>query len=315
MRCNQCGKEIQENSVFCPFCGVPQKVTADYDYIQSEIGANVDKIKNTGDTVEIPQSGKGNTNAVPSDNRRDDLMKTRNIYGKDTIYDDEPQRNSGRNQNRYDDRYDDYDDGYDDGYDDYDDYERRPAPRRRRREVDDDYFYNNFDDLDDYEKEGGGNKGIIITTIIIVIIRILGVAAIIHFGLKPQDNTETQEVTTEAAADAETTTADGNSDTTTAEETTTAAEAKITESQAKEAVLNYLVEDGIMSSDYSTSDGGFVDLTVATVTEIDGVTYYIIQADRYDDSNNLSLTAFYGVDSATGDLYKVEQDGSTYTIV
>ena len=46
MNCMQCGREIPDNSVFCPFCGVEQK--AGYDSIEGEIGANVDKIKKSG---------------------------------------------------------------------------------------------------------------------------------------------------------------------------------------------------------------------------------------------------------------------------
>lgn len=312
MRCNQCGKEIQDNSVFCPFCGVPQKVTADYDYIQSEIGANVDKIKSTGDTVEIKGHKNGDTANVPNaSKRKEELMKTRNVYGNDTIYSEDGEEYS----EDYDDEYEEYDDEYEDEYDDdyEDDYDRHYSPKKSKtRHVDDDYFYNSFDDLDDYEKESGGNKGIIITTVIIVIICILGIAGIIYFGLKPQDKTsqDNQTVTTQAADNSQTT-AESTDDTATAAETTTA----VSEAASKESVFNYLVENNVMSSDYKTSDGGFIDLTVSGTAKIDEGVYYIIQADYYDSSNNLKETTYYGVDTATGDLYKVERDGAEFKIV
>lgn len=315
MRCNQCGKEIQDNSVFCPFCGVPQKVTADYDYIQSEIGANVEKIKNTGDTVEIKGHRTGDTAEIPNAaKRKEELMKTRNIYGNDTIYDDE----NDDYPEDYDEEYeDDYEDGYEDEYDEEyeDDYDRRyPASRGRGRHVDDDYFYNSFDDLDDYEKERGGNKGIVITTVIIVIICLLGIAGIIYFGLKPQDknNADSQTVTTQAEQGGSETTDTAADSTDTAAETTTTA---VSETAAKEMVFNYLVENDMMSSDYTTSDGGFIDLTVSGSAKIDDAVYYIIQKDYYDSSNNLTETTYYGVDTATGDLYKVEKSGATFEIV
>lgn len=46
MRCRECGFEVEEDKAFCPVCGAPLKVTADYEYIQAEIANKVDKYFN-----------------------------------------------------------------------------------------------------------------------------------------------------------------------------------------------------------------------------------------------------------------------------
>ena len=37
MRCKECGIEVDNLEVFCPNCGAPLRMTADYDFIQAEI--------------------------------------------------------------------------------------------------------------------------------------------------------------------------------------------------------------------------------------------------------------------------------------
>ena len=119
-------------------------------------------------------------------------------------------------------------------------------------------------------------------------------------------------MTTQAEQGGSETTDTADDSTDTAAETTTTA---VSETAAKEMVFNYLVENDMMSSDYTTSDGGFIDLTVSGSAKIDDAVYYIIQKDYYDSNNNLTETTYYGVDTATGDLYKVEKSGATFEIV
>lgn len=46
MICKECGADVSSSEVFCPNCGAPLRVTADYDYIQAEIGVKVDQFLN-----------------------------------------------------------------------------------------------------------------------------------------------------------------------------------------------------------------------------------------------------------------------------
>ena len=46
MICKECGSDVSSSEVFCPNCGAPLRVTADYDYIQAEIGVKVDQFLN-----------------------------------------------------------------------------------------------------------------------------------------------------------------------------------------------------------------------------------------------------------------------------
>lgn len=46
MICKECGADVSSTEVFCPQCGAPLRVTADYDYIQAEIGGKVDQVLN-----------------------------------------------------------------------------------------------------------------------------------------------------------------------------------------------------------------------------------------------------------------------------
>ena len=46
MICKECGSDVSSSEVFCPKCGAPLRVTADYDYIQAEIGVKVDQVLN-----------------------------------------------------------------------------------------------------------------------------------------------------------------------------------------------------------------------------------------------------------------------------
>ena len=57
MICKECGADVSSNEVFCPNCGSPLRVTADYDYIQAEIGVKVDQfLKEEPDGTEGPSS-------------------------------------------------------------------------------------------------------------------------------------------------------------------------------------------------------------------------------------------------------------------
>ena len=49
MRCKECGIEVDNLEVFCPNCGAPLRMTADYDFIQAEIGGKVDQFLNDKD--------------------------------------------------------------------------------------------------------------------------------------------------------------------------------------------------------------------------------------------------------------------------
>lgn len=49
MKCKECGTEVIGSEVFCSQCGAPLRVTADYDYIQAEIGEKVDQLLSNGD--------------------------------------------------------------------------------------------------------------------------------------------------------------------------------------------------------------------------------------------------------------------------
>lgn len=46
MICKECGADVHSSEVFCPNCGAPLRVTADYDFIQAEIGVKVDQFLN-----------------------------------------------------------------------------------------------------------------------------------------------------------------------------------------------------------------------------------------------------------------------------
>ncbi|MBR3245204.1 MAG: zinc ribbon domain-containing protein, partial [Parasporobacterium sp.] len=46
MLCKECGADVNSSEVFCPNCGAPLRVTADYDFIQAEIGVKVDQVLN-----------------------------------------------------------------------------------------------------------------------------------------------------------------------------------------------------------------------------------------------------------------------------
>ncbi|MCF0142145.1 MAG: chitobiase/beta-hexosaminidase C-terminal domain-containing protein [Parasporobacterium sp.] len=72
MRCSKCGREVNNEHVFCPYCENPLKVTADIDYIQQQIGSKVGELMDgkdssaedtvgntiTGDTV-VPSAASG----------------------------------------------------------------------------------------------------------------------------------------------------------------------------------------------------------------------------------------------------------------
>ena len=89
MRCRECGLEVDNDKAFCPVCGAPMKVTADYEYIQAEIANKVDRFfneehQNEEESGEIPESA-----GVSEAGSRESMAKTRNFYGTDSIFDGE----------------------------------------------------------------------------------------------------------------------------------------------------------------------------------------------------------------------------------
>ena len=128
MRCPKCGSEVNNDMVFCPVCDNPLKVTADYDYIQAQIGGKVDQLLNADknpdsvnldDGVDI-KDGKMDVESTVSN------TVTRDIFQRDSVFDehgntiDQPFDFYGVNPEPYEDE--DYDD--DEYYDDYDDEEQ-----------------------------------------------------------------------------------------------------------------------------------------------------------------------------------------------
>ncbi|MCQ2512853.1 MAG: chitobiase/beta-hexosaminidase C-terminal domain-containing protein [Lachnospiraceae bacterium] len=116
MRCKECGIEVNSTDVFCPKCGAPLRITADYELIQAEIGGKVDKFMNDKDVHPVKRHRKtsptekksydGRTIAVPAavtskpgaeitiigekprdeNSEYDTIAITKAIYGKDSIF-------------------------------------------------------------------------------------------------------------------------------------------------------------------------------------------------------------------------------------
>ncbi|MBO4834793.1 MAG: chitobiase/beta-hexosaminidase C-terminal domain-containing protein [Lachnospiraceae bacterium] len=116
MRCKECGIEVDNSEVFCPNCGAPLRVTADYDFIQAEIGGKVDQFMNDAAArPERPREIKesrldGELKTVVVDRKRstqnntgpeltiigekprhesvngDTIAFTKAIYGKDSVF-------------------------------------------------------------------------------------------------------------------------------------------------------------------------------------------------------------------------------------
>ncbi len=101
MKCTNCGYEVESSDVFCPNCSSPLRVTADYDFIQAEIGGKVDQYLSddfdlnsedsvedlfnkefTIDAIDINRPKRNQTTNIPDET----IAITRSIYGKDTIY-------------------------------------------------------------------------------------------------------------------------------------------------------------------------------------------------------------------------------------
>ncbi|MBQ9031715.1 MAG: chitobiase/beta-hexosaminidase C-terminal domain-containing protein [Parasporobacterium sp.] len=100
MRCRECGLEVDNDRAFCPVCGAPMKVTADYEYIQAEIANKVDRFFNDenpqqdyepADPDEIYEEEDGTDDPDYDDYGRngESMAKTRNIYGSDSIFADD----------------------------------------------------------------------------------------------------------------------------------------------------------------------------------------------------------------------------------
>lgn len=108
MLCKECGTDVNSNEVFCPKCGAPLRVTADYDYIQAEIGVKVDQVMSNepDEAVEAVQAALQNTlhligerspmgekeEAKPApkkENPENTIAVTRTLFIKDSIFADE----------------------------------------------------------------------------------------------------------------------------------------------------------------------------------------------------------------------------------
>lgn len=128
MICKECGSDVSSSEVFCPNCGAPLRVTADYDYIQAEIGVKVDQFLNDDEeetaapepeltiigektpqpeapaqTIRIPKAAELNIIGDKSESSSEESRKpetpkkapentisiTRTLYVKDSIFADE----------------------------------------------------------------------------------------------------------------------------------------------------------------------------------------------------------------------------------
>ncbi|MBR2695938.1 MAG: chitobiase/beta-hexosaminidase C-terminal domain-containing protein [Parasporobacterium sp.] len=65
MLCKECGADVNSSEVFCPNCGAPLRVTADYDYIQAEIGVKVDQFLNDEPAESEATDATASVSAVP----------------------------------------------------------------------------------------------------------------------------------------------------------------------------------------------------------------------------------------------------------
>lgn len=115
MLCKKCGAEVNSSEVFCPVCGTPLRVTADYDFIQAEIGVKVDQVMSNDPDEEplftlkdepvsdstvlsntlniIGQKNDASQNAARSPEKKEKLENTiavtRTLFIKDSIFADE----------------------------------------------------------------------------------------------------------------------------------------------------------------------------------------------------------------------------------
>lgn len=86
MRCRECGLEVDNDKAFCPVCGAPMKVTADYEYIQAEIANKVDQFFNE---EKEPQKEESESVDIIEEESGESMAKTKNIFGNDSIFDDD----------------------------------------------------------------------------------------------------------------------------------------------------------------------------------------------------------------------------------
>lgn len=86
MRCRECGLEVDNDKAFCPVCGAPMKVTADYEYIQAEIANKVDRFFNEEHQSEEETEEIQGPAAPGGDRSRESMAKTKNFYGTDSVF-------------------------------------------------------------------------------------------------------------------------------------------------------------------------------------------------------------------------------------
>ena len=95
MRCRECGLEVDNDKAFCPVCGAPMKVTADYEYIQAEIANKVDRFFNEEhpdrDEYDEEQGQERSASGQPDEtgDSVETMAKTRNFYGNDSVFGDD----------------------------------------------------------------------------------------------------------------------------------------------------------------------------------------------------------------------------------
>lgn len=92
MICKECGADVSSNEVFCPNCGSPLRVTADYDYIQAEIGVKVDQfLKEEPDGTEEVSSPFDTQNGTAVNPRSDRTEPPLTIIGDSSTEEQTPE--------------------------------------------------------------------------------------------------------------------------------------------------------------------------------------------------------------------------------
>ncbi len=265
-----------------------------------------------------------------SKNSEDDYRK-QDDYDYD--YDDEPKAvKKGRGRKKddyYDDDYDDYEDDYDDrrksrkksrrddDYDDYDDdYDDRRKSRKKSRRDDYDDDYDDYDD-DGYDEGGrpGGNKRIIITTVVIVAVCIICILMIVFLGLKKDKDGEAQ-AQPETVVEQLESRVDEDGQTTAESASEEITPASITEDQAREIIINNLVNGNIMNADFTTNDGGNFEIICEGIVIIDGVAYYSVETSFHpaDAPDNPTVT-YYGVNCQDGSWTLLSKTNTGYSVL
>ena len=175
MRCPKCGSEVNNDLVFCPVCQNPLKVTADYDYIQAEIGGKVDQMLNEKNGGQEISSDDG---VSMKDGKMDvedpgNTTDTRNVFERDSVFDEH-----GHTIDERDIPVISRDESFSDDYEELGDY-----------------------DDDDYDENGGNKKTGLIIGIIAAAVVVVGIIICLILGVfggkeSPNESTELKDVIT-----------------------------------------------------------------------------------------------------------------------